>query len=427
MPAEAVLDNPMLTSGAAQRVGAAAGQSAREPLIEVTIDAAEHLPHLAWAQGLRVSLPARLLTETDLLGGLRSDGTLVMPARRPEVSPAEAEALRLRAAFTEHPPLASRLPISYRRLPAWARSLLASAIGRWKRHAMRRGSTFPRYPIDLSADFLADLARARPSPLAHGPTPVVLTHDIDSPQGMRNLIRWFLDLEESVGARSTCYVVPNGWPIDHGALQQVRERGHEIGVHGHDHSNRTPFLYPPELRRRLSQAADLIERYAAVGYRAPSLYRTRNLLRGLADLYQYDSSIPTSGGPFPVPNNGCASARPFVVEGITELPLTMPRDGSLRFMGYSPREILNLWIRCAQTISRSGGVVVLLTHCESWFSGNAPMYASYRKFLEFVAQSKSFAFQSTAQVLARISGAARPMDKVTTDQTSADRLELAAV
>src|SRR6185312_13744291 len=123
----------------------------------------------------------------------------------------------------------------------------------------------------------------------------------------------------------------------------------------------------------LDAAKPFADRHRAAGYRAPSLLRTRGLLKDLAGRYRYDSSIPTSGGLFPVPNNGCASARPFMIEGIMEIPLSMPRDGSLRFLGKSPREILRIWIDCAERISASGGVVVLLTHCERRFSGNAPM------------------------------------------------------
>jgi hypothetical protein len=148
-------------------------------------------------------------------------------------------------------------------------------------------------------------------------------------------------------------------------------------------------------------AAPLRERYGASGYRAPSLLRTPGLLRDLAEFYRYDSSIPTAGGLFPTPNNGCASARPFLVEGIAELPLSMPRDGSLRFLGYSPDQILKCWLDCARQIGRSGGVVVLLTHCERQFSGNPPMLAAYRRFLEFVAESDQFTWSDPAAVLER--------------------------
>jgi hypothetical protein len=129
--------------------------------------------------------------------------------------------------------------------------------------------------------------------------------------------------------------------------------------------------------------------------------RTRALLQALSGLYRYDSSIPTSGGLFPVPNNGCASARPFQIEGVSELPVSLPRDGSLLFLGYGAQAIARAWIECAQAISRSGGVVVLLTHCEVRFSGSRAMRAAYREFVDFVRSSDRFAFSTPLEVLGR--------------------------
>jgi peptidoglycan/xylan/chitin deacetylase (PgdA/CDA1 family) len=279
------------------------------------------------------------------------------------------------------------------------RSLIASLIGRRQRRHQAKWATFPKWPLDLSADFLNDLITGRPSPYGNGPTPVLLTHDLDSGEGLENLCKWFLDLEESVGARSTNYIVPKAWPIDHGRLRSVRDRGHDIGIHGYDHSNISPFLDSKERRTRLEAAHELVEEYGILGYRSPSLLRTKALLKDLSPYYLYDSSIPTSGGLFPIPNNGCASARPFRVEGIAELPITLPRDGSLRFLGYSPQAILDTWIDCAREISRSGGIVVLLTHCEARFSGNPAMRDIYRRFLEFVTSAGTFVWRRAAEVL----------------------------
>jgi len=309
------------------------------------------------------------------------------------------EQLRLRAAFTDAPPASSRLPFSYQLVPGWARSLLAGALGRMQRGREGSWARFPVWPLDLSADFLADALGVCPSPFAHGPTPVILSHDLDSPEGLRNLVADFLDVEEQAGARSVNFVVPCAWPLDHGLLEQVRGRGHEIGVHGYDHSNRTPFAGAEERARRLNAARDFIDRYAVAGYRAPSLLRTRALIRGLRQLYRYDSSIPTSGGLFPAPNNGCASARPFELEGMPELPVSLPRDGSLLFLGYRPREIVRLWIECAEAISRSGGVVLLLTHCEARFSGSRELFAAYRDFLGYVRSSERLAFSTPLEVM----------------------------
>jgi peptidoglycan/xylan/chitin deacetylase (PgdA/CDA1 family) len=347
-------------------------------------------------------LPANALGRSGLDRCLGSNGVLDIPDDFMADDPGAAEAVRLHAAFTDVKPVSSRLPISYQRVPQWLRQLFAGAVGRWKRRSVGRWAAFPRWPLDLGADFLADAIGYGPSPFAEGPTPVLLTHDLDSPEGLRNLVEWFLPAEEAAGARSTNYIVPCAWPIDHGLLGEVQRRGHGIGVHGYDHGNRTPFADEAECHRRIQAATSLVQRYAITGYRAPSLLRTRRLLRHLGALFRYDSSIPTSGGLFPIPNNGCASARPFVVEGIEEVPVSLPRDGSLRFLGHGAREIAELWIECAEAVADAGGVVVLLTHCEARFSGNVPMREAYRRFLEHLAPSGRFVFSTPDEVLRQV-------------------------
>jgi peptidoglycan/xylan/chitin deacetylase (PgdA/CDA1 family) len=178
----------------------------------------------------------------------------------------------------------------------------------------------------------------------------------------------------------------------------VVERGHEIGVHGYDHSNRTPFLEREERRRRLSEGRAPLEAYSPTGYRAPSLVRTAGLIEDLADYFVYDSSIPTSGGPFPTFNNGCASARPFRIGRTLEIPITVRRDGTLLFLGYSPAEIGPMWIQNAEDIAAARGIVVLLTHCEKRFSGNRGMLATYRQFLEFVGSSPRFEWSTAGRI-----------------------------
>lgn len=351
------------------------------PLIDVRVTSVGPFAWAAWAEGLRFKLPANLPAQRRWRVSASGDVSIGNDAL-----PAPPDAIvhqRERAAFTEQPPASARLPVSYQRVPGRLRAAIGSAIGRWNRSRVSRWAAFPGWPVDLSADLLFDLS-APTNPRHDEPAPVVLTHDIDSPEGLRTLVDRFLPAEEAAGARSTNFVVPCAWDVDHALMDAVTSRGHDVGVHGYDHSNLTPFATDVERRRRLDAARPFAAKYRAVGYRAPSLLRTRALLRDLAGRYRWDSSIPTSGGLFPVPNNGCASARPWAIGGVLELPLSMPRDGSLRFLGYSPREIAALWIECADLIARSHGIVMLLTHCERRFSGGDSMFDAYRRFLDHV-------------------------------------------
>jgi peptidoglycan/xylan/chitin deacetylase (PgdA/CDA1 family) len=369
-------------------------------LIDVRVTSVGDYNDAAWAEGLRFKLPADLPQQ--LRWRVSASGDLAIDRGALPAPPAAIVQMRERAAFTEQPPASARLPISYQRVPGPLRAAIGSVIGRWNRGRADRWAAFPGWPLDLTADLLFDLSLPT-EPRPRNVAPVVLTHDIDSPEGLRNLVDRFLPAEEAVGARSTSYVVPCGWEVDEGLVQTVLSRGHAVGVHGYDHSNLTPFADDAERRRRLDAARPFATKYGAAGYRAPSLLRTRALLRDLAGRYRYDSSIPTSGGLFPVPNNGCASARPFAIEGILELPLSMPRDGSLRFLGYSPDEITALWIDCADLIARAEGVVMLLTHCERRFSGDGRMFEAYRRFLEHVrTHPERFVFERATDIVDRL-------------------------
>jgi peptidoglycan/xylan/chitin deacetylase (PgdA/CDA1 family) len=378
---------------------AAASRSVTEAeLVRVRIDSKGLPERVRWAQGMWVNLPAPLAR---CVASFAFDE----PDTR-ALAHTSANELRMLAAYTPDPPASARLPINYRRVPGPARRLVARAIGRvqWTRRSS--WSRFPGWPIDLSADVAADLGD---SPrISFSRTPVLLTHDIDSAEGLENLVRLFLPIEEAFGARSTNYIVPCAWPLNHALISEVACRGHEIGVHGYDHANRTPFLPAQHRLQRLARGKEFGDCYCAVGYRAPSLLRTKELLADLAALYRYDSSIPTAGGPFPVANNGCASGRPWRIGKIWELPITLPRDGSLQFLGYSPGLIARLWQETAQILARSGAIVSLLTHCEAGFSGNARMLGAYRAFIEFVAASAQFEFVRPCDLIARIEATREP-------------------
>ena len=371
-------------------------------LVKLTVGVGDE-PALSAYAGLRASLPAGLLERDEARHAVA--GGEMRPRERIEwrLSGSERRAIvdgmRLRAAFTS-PPASSRLPISYRYVPARLRMMIARFIGRRKRASRDEWADYPDFPLDLSADLAADLLGTSTRRVPSGaPAPVVLSHDLDSPEGLSSFLRRFAPIEEAAGARSTCFCVPCAWTLDHGQLTELTDRDHELGIHGYDHANVTPFAEPEKRRRRLDAARPLIERYDCVGYRAPSLLRTPELLADLAERYGYDASMPASGGLFPVPNNGCATARPFAVCGIAELPLSMPRDGSLRFLGYRPSEIASLWIDCASRIAGAGGVVVLLTHCERHFSGNRSMLDAYRRFVEFIASDDRFVFRRARDVM----------------------------
>jgi hypothetical protein len=129
-----------------------------DPLVVVKIGRVSGLPRLAWAEGCEFSLPA---AAAGRLRGSQADAAAIEispDAVRP--APEVVDQLRSRQAYTDRKPGSSRLPFSYRRVPGWARSLIATGLGVVGRRRLAR-TTFPRWPLDLSADFAA--ARCSPA------------------------------------------------------------------------------------------------------------------------------------------------------------------------------------------------------------------------------------------------------------------------
>ncbi len=356
----------------------------QEHLVQTQLTNTKATPHLAWAEGATLSIPNALAKQLNVEVGSSIDSASIYP-----IDAMWSEQIRDFATWIEKAPTSSKLPFSYQKIPSSVRSIIAKIIGRYQRQRTHVWAKFPTWPLDLSADILADLAKP-----AHRQkeTYVVLSHDLDSLEGLENAVNYFLPLEEAVGARSTNYVVPALWKLPHNLLHNLVERGHELGVHGYNHANTTPFSNQEECYDRLYQAKQILKDYPIRGYRAPSLIRTPMLLQGLSKLFEYDSSIPTSGGLFPKPNNGCASARPFYSQNIAVLPLSMPRDGSLLFLGHNAQQIVEIWKKCAKMIINSGGIVVLLTHCEKRFSGNPAMLKAYEQILLWFSKQQKCRF-----------------------------------
>src|SRR5439155_19683335 len=104
----------------------------------------------AWAEGLSFALPRALVERLGWSPRVSPTGDLPLGAG--DVSVDAVRAVREFAAFTETPPASARLPISYRRVPAWARSAVASTLGRRQRRRAGEWAAFPGWPLDLTAD-----------------------------------------------------------------------------------------------------------------------------------------------------------------------------------------------------------------------------------------------------------------------------------
>ncbi len=269
--------------------------------------------------------------------------------------------LSLRARALRSPrPAASRLPFHYHLLPGLVRFLVGRALYAWK--------SIPE--PDRGAELLRHAWR-----VSRGVQPavplLVLAHDVDTRRGLARAPA-LAEEEAKRDLQAVYFVVSCMRGLDLGAVRAVRDAGHEIGVHGYDHSCGLPYLSPREIGSLLARAKGTLARFSPRAFRSPALARTPELFEALKGAFAVDSSVPDAE-----PGDACGMLFPFGLGDLVEVPLTMPMDSTLLMMGLGPPEIARIWRKKIDRLAAAGVPVVLTTHPEPQFSGSRAMKDAY--------------------------------------------------
>jgi len=341
---------------------------------------------VAWLENRTTSLPVVIKVQNNLK--LNYD-----PDRVADIFTSESY-LKLK------PPLMSLFPGKYHIIP----EALRFRINRFFSRRTLKAKGFPLWPLDVSSGLWLHLANRinllTPYPWEAGKShAVVFTHDVDTLKGMRHMAA-IADIENECGIQSTWFMVTQAYPLDHGLLQALHREGHELGCHSCWHDLHLPWLKPAEVRMQLSLNLKALEAYQPQGFRSPCMLRAPGWHKFLSEFFVYDSSVPDTErfAPYWYPN-GCGYFWPFTREGIKVLPLTMPQDAFLLFLGYSPERILELWRAKLKVIKALGGMAVFSLHPETHFSGNPLMHKIYRQLLQEVTADRQ-AWVATAAAVA---------------------------
>lgn len=152
-----------------------------------------------------------------------------------------------------------------------------------------------------------------------------LSHDVDTALGTRH-VDAMAHAEEERGVRSAWYFVPERYPLARSQLEGLRARGHEIGVHGLEHTGKL-FSSRAAFESRRDRINGYIQDWNVVGFRSPATYRNPFWLPELNAAY--DSSFMDNATLEPQPGGVC-SAFPFHLnDRMVELPITLPMDHTL--------------------------------------------------------------------------------------------------
>lgn len=101
--------------------------------------------------------------------------------------------------------------------------------------------------------------------------------------------KYILDLFDKYNTKVTFFVLGEIYEWYPQIVEEIKQRGHEIGYHGHRHiliENKEVLL------EELKLSEKFLAKYKPVGFRAPRMFLEKDFLKVLADFgFKYDSSF----------------------------------------------------------------------------------------------------------------------------------------
>ena len=192
---------------------------------------------------------------------------------------------------------------------------------------------------------------------------VVLTHDLDTPECVTGL-NAILSAEAERGLRSVVHVLTGGkYPIKSGWLQELVQRGVEIGLHGLTHDYAIGGRRPEVIRSHLLRAIDALEPIRPHFYRAPAFAVSSRLASEVASLgFRCDSSR-TVYHPSYRSSRVLLPFRPLAPgSNLCELPVAIEDSWLFRDWQLDERAAASYCDKVLERALQSGGVVVVDTH-----------------------------------------------------------------
>jgi peptidoglycan/xylan/chitin deacetylase (PgdA/CDA1 family) len=209
----------------------------------------------------------------------------------------------------------------------------------------------------------------------------VLTHDIETAAG-QEFVREVANLEESFGFRSSFNFVLERYRLDFKLIEELRERGFEIGCHGLKHDGKL-YNSKTEFTKRAKIINARIKEFGMVGFRSPLTHRNPDWMQ-ILDI-EYDSSFFDTDPFEPIPG-GAMSIWPYFLGNFVELPYTLVQDYTLvSVLGESTPRI---WLEKTEFIKEYYGMALLNTHPDYLMNNNT--LRIYSSFLQSMKNSNGY-------------------------------------
>ncbi len=219
----------------------------------------------------------------------------------------------------------------------------------------------------------------------------VLTHDIETAAG-QEFVETVADLEESLDLRSSFNFVPERYKLNYKLMDDLRQRGFEVGVHGLKHDGRL-FDTKSTFMEKANRINKYLKDWNAVGFRAEFTLRQPEWMQALE--IEYDLSFFDTDPFEPIPG-GTMSIWPFFIGHFVELPYTLVQDYTLTSVlgENSPR----IWLDKVDFIEKFHGMALINTHPD--YLKYKPTWDVYCEFLRAM-KKRDFCWQTLPREVAR--------------------------
>jgi len=247
------------------------------------------------------------------------------------------------------------------------------------------------WPIDPEADIRPAGWSGWPDNKRFG---LLLQHDVDTIKGVHNCLR-LKDIDHRMGFRSSFNFVPEDYSLPPSILENLKQSGFEVGVHGLRHDGKT-FLNQSLFCKRAPRINYYLKKWEAVGFTSPSMLRNLTWMAEL-DIEHGCSTFDTD--PFEPQSVGIGTIFPFFVAAhsknkkYVELPYTLPQDHAL-FIILKFSDI-HIWKQKLDWIVSRGGLAFLNTHPDYMNFSEQPCDTEeyparyYEEFLRYIKEKYS--------------------------------------
>ncbi len=218
-----------------------------------------------------------------------------------------------------------------------------------------------------------------------------ITHDVETRVGLTSGAKHLIEIENNASVASTWDVPSERYSLSSEELAPLVENG-EVCSHDTKHDGRLALLDFTGKVERLEKARKSLEKKTGkevFGFRAPLLQHSRELLLAVSKAgYRFDSSVPSWEilSPTSLRPHGAGTVFPFSMEGLVEIPVSLPQDHQLlRVAGLSPPKAVDKLLQLSDWISGLCGACVLLVHPDYEFA-SAENLDEYRRLIQRFSQ-----------------------------------------